>query len=408
MNLINKKICILLKKIGIWKMSYIEKIRKNKDKYLSCYLSGKDYSNWYMALEREVYDKLIYASSLFVKLNKYIYENHFMNLLEYLEIDIPWIHDAILENYKHTKFEDSNFISRWDFYVWEDWVKIVETNHDTPWWISVLNILSENVWNECFDPNENVIDYYLKWLKQLGDIKTVFILWSMANRETYLLLSYMKEIFWFIWLECYTWVLEQLVVKNNIVYYNWKKIDLLFKYYPIDWLYLDYNMKLFEDAENAWKLKIVNPAVSYAFQLKSYFSFLWEHIDEFDDEIWEIIESIIPLSIRMDSMTSDDINNIIEEKNDRLLKDINNREWTNVYLWIETGSEKWISLVHSIKLSKNYIIQKNIFPVINNWFYTNFWIFNIRNQYAWIYIRMHRKLKTTLSDSILVWLWVKK
>gem|GEM_PF-2382934 len=60
--------------------------------------------------------------------------------------------------------------------------------------------------------------------------------------------------------------------------------------------------------------------------MKSYFSFLWENIDKFDINIQKMINYLIPMSIRMDNLSDFDIEKIINQKDNWVLKDINNRE----------------------------------------------------------------------------------
>lgn len=369
------------------------------DKYLSYLVEWIDYKKDELIFEEDFYKKLLSANSKWNILNEYIYNNFFYELLEYQEIANLSLKKYIESSYKTTSFYDSNFINRWDFFLTETWIKTTEINSDTPGWYLETVLLNELIADQTLNPNKDFLNNFLKWINEiLGDCdKWIFILWSLSYREDYKLMQFVSDFLIENWIKSYIWLQEELNLDNDKVYYRWQEIGILFRYYPIDWVYETFDMSNIERLQDKNLFKILNHQCSYIFQLKSYFSFLWENIEKFEDYIQKIIFEIIPLSIRMDKILDTDLSNILENKDNWVLKDINNREWKWIYIWKNIDENLWKTLITRYFWNKNYILQESLNIIKTDWFEINLWVYNIKNNFSWIYIRAW-KSKTNINS----------
>ena len=358
-------------------------------------------------ISKEIYSDLKKANSDFMKLNRYIYENHFLNLLEYLNIKNKKLHDSIIAFYENTSFEDSNFINRWDYFLCKDWIKIAEINNDTPWWYIETCFLNWILWKDLVDPNNKFIKNFSESLKSYW-VKNLYIVWSLAEVEDYKLMTFVKNIAKESWINASVWYFDSLDIKEDWFYLWSYRIDAIFKYYPIDQIYDSYEMTEIEKFAKAWSLKLLNNPLSYVFQLKSYYSFLWENIEIFPKNMQNIINNYIPLSIRLDnSLIKENLEKIIQEKKDWVLKDTNNREWNNIFIGSRTTDTIWSKYLNDYLWNQYWILQKKFEAIPIAWFQVNFWIYNIKNKYSGIFVRMTEIWNKVDIRSFATPIWIK-
>lgn len=346
-------------------------------------------------ISTKLYNKLLDANNNFLFLRKYIYNNFFLDLLEYENIDEISIKEFIKRNYKKYKFEDSNFFSRWDYFLTEAGkIQISEINNDTPFWFVESFFLNEKDIKWTINPNKNLMTTFLTKLKKYW-VNNLYVAWDMSYTEENRLSLFLKDFFSYHWLNSYNDWFWNLTIKDDGVFYWWKKIDTVLKLIPIDWLYEDFDMEKIEKLQEKWYVKLINNQFSFPFQIKSFYSYLWKYIDKFDENIQNIIKEHIPYTLRFDEIKK--IDNI--NKDDWVIKHINIREWVWVYIWKETDQKTWDSLLENNKNSQNWILQKdfNSFYDKNGITY-NYWIYNIQWEYAGIFFRMHKKRKTDINS----------
>lgn len=369
------------------------------DKYLSYLIEWVNYKKDELILWEEFYEKLLQVNKKANLLNEYIYNNYFFQLLNYHEISNNSLKKFIESSYKTTSFYDSNFINRWDFFLTETWIKTTEINSDTPGWYAETVLLNELIADQNLNPNKDFLNNFLKWIKDnLIDLdKWIFFIWSLAYREDYKLMQIIKDYLEENWIKSYIWLMDELDLIDNKVFFKWNEIEILFRYFPIDWIYDSFDMSNIENLQNNSLFKVLNHQLSYVFQLKTYFSFLWENIEIFEDKIKEIIFEIIPLSIRMNNLINSDIEEIVLNKDNWVLKDINNREWAWIYIWKNTDEKTWKILINRYLGNKNFILQERLEIIKNEWNEINFWVYNIQNNFSWIYIRAW-KFKTNINS----------
>lgn len=360
-------------------------------KYLWYLIEWKDYFLEEITIKKSIYDLILDANNKWNEINNYIYDNFYLELLDYQEISNKKLKEYLKKSFWKINFLESNFINRWDFFITQDWIKTTEINNDTPWWYCETVVLNQWIENIAQNPNYNFLNNFLIEIKKLLWIDNgIFLLWSISYREDYKIMQILFDFLNENWINTYIWMFEELEVNWNKVNFKWNKIKIIFKYYPIDWVYESFDMTKIEKMQDEWNLILLNNQSSYLFQLKSYFSFLWENIDKFDINIQKMINYLIPMSIRMDNLSDFDIEKIINQKDNWVLKDINNREWRGIYVWERQRDIEWTRLINKYKWNKNYIIQERIKIKKINWFELNLWVYNIKNNFSWILTRLSK------------------
>ncbi len=381
----------------------------NKEKYyLSFCKENEDYSYESSFISAKLYDKLLEANKNFNLLREYIYNNFFEELVNYLDIEIIELKNFILRNHKKNNFLDSNFYNRWDFFVTESGkIQISEINNDTPFWYIESYFLNKFDYENCINPNKDLLNNFTNEIKKITK-NNVFVTWELSYKEEFYLVQFFKNKFGENNINAIIGWFWNLKITEKWVFYWKEKIDTILKMIPIDLLYEDFEMKQIEKLQENWELNLLNNQLWYPFQLKAFYSFLWKNINIFDEKMQKIIKEHIPFSIRLNEIEEKDYENYIKNKNNWVLKHINIREWVGVYIWEETEEKNWEKLILENKFSKDYILQKDFKSLYDsNWITYNYWIFNTKNNYSWLFFRMHKPKKTD-TDSIMTWIYIKK
>lgn len=386
----------------------LKKLYQKKEFFLKYLVKDMDYVETPIVLGQDIYKELIRANKAFKKLNKYIYEYKFVELINYLDIKSSRLKKFIIKSYNSTTYKESNFINRGDFFITQEWVQVLEINNDTPGWYIETNMLNSDIPDDYHNPNIAFYKNYIKEIKKYNP-KYVYITWSLAQVEDYKLMNFVKQLLISVWINSSVWYLDNLSIKKKWIYHHNTKVDIIFKYYPIDEIYEHYNMDNIEIFALKKKVVLLNHPISYIFQLKSYYAFLWEQKDILPVWIQEIIESHIPMSIRMDNELIKKWIDVIKTRKDEwVLKDINNREWNNIFIWKNTEQVIWDKYLESHIWDSYRILQKkiDILPIQN--LHINFWIYNIWDKFSWIFTRVHDIRNKTDEKAIVVWTCVRK
>lgn len=386
----------------------IKQIYSKKEQFLEYAIKNMDYMENPLIINKEIYNEFKRVNKLLTSLNKYIYKFYFEELVDYLEIKEKRLKKFILRSYNSTYFEEINFINRWDFFITDNWITIAEINNDTPWWYIETVLLNSNIPQNYFNPNKSFYNNFIKEILK-SNPKYIYITGSLAQVEDYRMMDFITKMLKSKRIDSGIWYLENLNIRKNGLYHNSKKVDIIFKYYPIDELYKAYNMDEIEKFTEKKSIKLLNHPISYIFQLKSYFSFLWKIKNTLPDWAKNTIESHIPFSLRMDDPeVSNNLENIYNEKEKWVLKDINNREGNNIFLWKDTDILIWKKYINANMGNTYWILQKMFEVIPIHWYNINFGIYNIWQKFSWIFTRVNDINKKTNIKSFIVWIWVKE
>ena len=313
---------------------FIENLQKNKYKRLSFY-AEKEIIDSFINLPKDVEVIIKSLNKKVLYLLKYLYLNFFDDILKYL--NLPQINKV--------DFEESNFLNRYDLFFDKNGnPKVVEFNMDVAWWYLETLIMNDlEIW-------KLFLNNMIAWIKKFLVNWNVFIISSNSYREDYKIALFIKEILKnFLDIDAEIISPIQLSLNNNWYLYFWDiKIDNLLRYYPWD---------RFLPLDTEIKTNVINPIQSFVFQQKSLFSFMWENIGKFNDDIKKIIEELIPYSVRLDKV--DDLNNFIINKDYWVLKYVNDREGNNIFIWSCITESWWRQVIQKVlRDNKNYIFQK--------------------------------------------------
>lgn len=356
--------------------NFITQLRKEKDYWLSFYKPSEILYKK-LILPKKIETIIEDTNNKAITLIKYLYNNFFDDIKNYL--NLPQI--------EKTKLEAFNYFHRYDLFFDKQWnPKIVEFNMDVAWGHIETLIMNDINVSKLF------LNNFINWLKKHLIDGNIFIVVSTSYREDYKIWLLIKKIIE-IFLNKKANIVSpiQLSYKKGYIYYDDIPINNLIRYYPWD-RFLPLDLKT--------KTNILNPKQSFLFQQKSLFSFMRENIWKFNKNIQQIIKQLIPYTIKLEKIKLKDI---IKNKNKRVIKHINDREWNNIFIWELLTQEKWEKILQkALKQHDYYVLQEKIdFITTNDNFFLNFWIYNIDFEYSWIYLRLHRKIKTDISSSII-------
>ncbi|SHK19904.1 Glutathionylspermidine synthase [Clostridium cavendishii DSM 21758] len=210
------------------------------------------------------------------------------------------------------KFRELCFIGRMDFIIDKCGnLKVLEINSETPAGIiEAINIQGEyfneiKANNELIDPNKvlkeklkvnarNIINKYKNEIK----VETIAILGTTYYEDFYTMkgiFEVLKEEF----PECELIIgnIYDLEVRGEEVYVYGRKIDAMYRYFPLDWFNQDDEMKKVLPMFNK-KVISLNPLQSIISQSKGFFSAIYELLkyNFYSKEEAEIIQKYIPLT----------------------------------------------------------------------------------------------------------------
>lgn len=185
-------------------------------------------------------------------------------------------------------------------------LKILEFNSETPAGIieaiGFNALIKEHVDTGNENPNKNLRNYIkqsfdniLEELKKTKDIKNVGVVTSWYYEDIYtskLIAEILKE------LDGYNIIfgnIYDLQVENNKIYLYKEKIDVMYRHYPLDWLYYEEEMrKLIEPLSEGDYL--INPGHTLIIQSKAFFAVIYELLGKgyFSEEDEKFILKHIP------------------------------------------------------------------------------------------------------------------
>jgi len=353
---------------------FIENIQKEKDFWLSFY-KPHEILNSPIILPKETENYINLINHKVIELLAYLYENHFKQIISYLNLDIPYI-----------PFYKSNFFHRYDLFFDKTWQgKIVEFNMDVAGW-HIETILT----NDLTHASTFLENFYYMFKNNLKEWNT-FIVASTSYREDYKIALFIQKFLQF-FLKIEAKIISPLQVeyKNKYLHTENIQIDNLIRYYPWD-RFLPFNFQT--------KTNIINPEQSFIFQQKKIFAFMWENTNKFPENIQQTIKEIIPYSAKFINFNKEKLR---KEKDKWVIKHINQREWLEIFIWEITPNIEWEKAISKAsKNPENYIVQENINMIsTQDNFNLNFGIYNIEFKYSWIYLRLHKKQKTDINSLI--------
>jgi hypothetical protein len=191
---------------------YINKLRKNKK--LHYYPEDILNNNFNIPINIRNYIKILTGDLSY--LIKYIYNNFYSELCDYLNVKI-------------TKADYLNFWNRFDLFFSQSWPKVLEFNFDVAWGFREVLLFSDMMDSKLF---------LKKVIKELNNILVdwnIYILSSTSCYEDYQIALLIKDIInEFLWKKAEIISPVQLSIKNNYFYDGQNKIDNLIRYYPLD------------------------------------------------------------------------------------------------------------------------------------------------------------------------------
>jgi hypothetical protein len=189
---------------------------------------------------------------------------------------------------------------------------------------------------------------------------------------------------------------DDIEVRKNWLFYLNQKLNGIFTFYPMEWLFLDdmeNTGKLFWDLYKEWHFDILNNPLTLIPQSKAFWRFLWENIDKIDfseKEKW-IIKKYIPFSSYLPFENS-------------LIKPLFFREW----VWIWDDSYIWERVYQEYIEQKTFIgnefrddnKDEDIEWYITLWLY--FWDWSSESDtFIWNYSRFCKNKITDYTSYLL-------
>lgn len=214
---------------------------------------------------------------------------------------------------------------------WE--LKVIEINADYPDWL----LMHDNTYNVIENSNEDIYPNKTLFLELFPDSeKTIFVAYP---KDAFFKDAYFTEYNTLIaaGMNAYIWNMEDLSKQWNELFYKGIKISTI-KRCIETWKMTQENVELLQNTD----VEVIN-----SFDLRT----LW-----FKDLFNQIDNSHFPKTF---TLNSDNINQIIEQKNSWIIKPTNLFEWQWVYIGKDIPEDEWKNLL--IKNAwNNYIAQEFI------------------------------------------------
>lgn len=402
-HLLNKdNIDKIAKKYDFYKLSYFREVDDNG---LVHYYPTKD---CLVLNEKSFHDELlkkmtILNNSIIPKTVDYIFSKDIETLRSYFLFSDEMI-KVMYFDYKNWENKTSIYW-RYDLLINEnDEVKIIEFNSETPAGIGETLLSHECIFSQI-DPSKtrNLTDYNFNFENNL--------IFSMSEKINRIKQSWetLGIIFWSAWdwtdeyeedyinaLHLTAFFLRQdikakliycwdLLMNENWVFYDWEKIDNIFTFYPLEWIFDD--KTIFFDLYTQWKFKLLNNTLNLVTQNKRFWSYLYEVMlknNVLTQEEKDLILELIPTSL---SVNRDNNKNMIS-------KAILFREWVGIdskeYQWPLMYQERINQKKFKINTFYSNSWQKNDFWQDDGWsqeWYITLGVYFWRNAPIGIYSR---------------------
>ncbi len=234
----------------------------------------------------------------------------------------PWFTDLFTWKFTWIVRFDTMFNHNWE-------LKLVEVNTKRPDGL----LMHDNTYSALLDQSSNRnLDLFLQLFAKNDYI---FIMYENAWFIDSHFLEYekVKSRWYNVWI----WTFEDIVFKDWFAYYQNNKIDVL-RFSVSPWRLNENQIFLLKSA----KLKYINTPDLASMWDKSLLQ-------------WIENEMIMKTSI-LDENIKD---NLIQNKNDYVVKPTNKDEWNWVYIWLDLSQEKWEELINE-NLWKQYLAQEYI------------------------------------------------
>jgi len=234
----------------------------------------------------------------------------------------PWFTDLFTWEFTGIVRFDTMFNQNWE-------LKLVEVNTKWPDWL----LMHDNTYSALLNQsNDRNLDLFL----QLFDKdEYIFIMYENAGFIDSHFLEYekVKSKWYRVWI----WTFEDIIFKGWFAYFDWNKIDVL-RFSVSPWRLNENQIALLKSV----KLKYINTPDLASMWDKSLLQ-------------WVENEMIMKTSILDESIKDQ----IIQNKNDYVIKPTNKDEWNWVYIWVDLSQEKWEELIND-NLWKQYLAQEYI------------------------------------------------
>lgn len=399
------------KQYSFYKLPYFieqdEEVPSFKHYYMTkdCFLIQED--NFYDLLHKME----ILNNQIIPKTVSYLIEYDKQNLIDYFKFSEK-IAKVIEYDYKNKK-QLNSYYWRYDLLIdTENNVKIIEFNSETPAWFGETLLSTTCIYNNVYDEQlnntkdfnslfeERVWNSLESILSTIKKWKTLWILYWSSDweiheyEEDYINALHICAFFIRRWIDAHMIFANDLTLCDEWLFHNTVKIDHIFTFYPLEWIFEDDTEWLFFDAYLQWKFSIINTTLNLISQNKRFWSYVYEKLfytqDVFTFEEKEIIQELLPKSSISDFFWS-------------ISKAILFREWIWIYFDEQHKKEATWDVVYQEKIQQQEF-QLNTFysnKKFENYYWTwewwkqkwyiTLWIYFWKDQALWVYTRFSEK-----------------
>ena len=271
-----------------------------------------------LLIDNKLFEEIVYVSERFCSILEKLYKNIQRNMEIFGPIlGVPYELYKIVENNTVKQF---CALGRIDLCV-DNYsnLKILEFNSETPAGIvetlEISSFLNKELSLGYENPNENfrekiksIVKNIITHIEKKKEVKNIAVVTCWYYEDIYtsnVISEILKE------LDDYNIIfgnVYDLKVKNNEIYLYGKKIDAMYRYYPLDWFYYDEDMRVLIEPLSKGDY-LINPGHTIITQSKVIFAFIYEVIGKgiISREDEEFILKYIPYtSMEKDKILSQD------------------------------------------------------------------------------------------------------
>lgn len=327
----------------------------------------------YLEIEDALYEEILMAAREFAKILKKTQKVIIDNI--YLFKDIMGFDDNIVELIIKQNTEALCLIGRMDIVIDdENNIKILEFNSETPAGLVEAIGIQKIVKEELGINNININEYLSNKLKEnikcivedykkIKSINTIGIL-STTYFEDWYNTEIIYDLFKELGYDVIMGSINDVNIENGYVNLYGRKLDAVYRYYPLDWIAEDDEEFLNALKENTLS---INPPHTIVTQNKSIFAVIYELKKQGFYTVKEkkIIEKYIPETYLKNNKALD---------GDFCIKHILSREGNNIYFSYDTDEVKSENCIYQeridisnieVEISKSYKINKKIkYPIL--------------------------------------------
>ena len=331
----------------------------------------EDENRFYMTkagivLEKNLFEKMSHFHQAITKIQKIISKD-----LEALKKILP-------ENMANIVFQKPWNISdfqRYDLLIDENWdYKVIELNSETPAGFPEASCNDLFRWKNFSldDSNKNLYE-------NIKNSNSVWVIFSDDEGEDYINACFQASRFSFSQIIN----IENLELEEDWIFLDWVKIEKIFSFYPLEWIFADEGWEKFWELYLKGEFELINWPINLITQSKKFWAYICENFEKFEKYFDESIgDSKIGDSVRQENNFL--AKNFIpissfEKKENFLPKPALEREWNNI----------WNHEAENV-VYQQYIEQKKFLIKTFEWekfWYITLWIYCKQQKAIWTYNR---------------------